>query len=65
MAALKRLSPRRAAFLEKGSRNKTTGAEHEKWRKAWLKAWATRREFMAVNVSASQSLTRELDFLLF
>jgi len=43
LPALKKLSPKRAALLEKGSRNKTTGAEYEKWKKAGQKAWETRR----------------------
>jgi hypothetical protein len=43
LAALKKLSPKRAALLEKGSRNKTTGAEYEKWKMAGQKAWETRR----------------------
>jgi hypothetical protein len=42
IAALKKLSPKRAALLEKGEKHKTTGAEHEKWKKAGEKAWATR-----------------------
>jgi hypothetical protein len=43
LGALKKLSPKRAALLEKGIRNKTTGAEYEKWKKAGQKAWETRR----------------------
>ena len=43
LPALKKLSPKRAALLEKGSRNKTTGDEYEKWKKAGQKAWETRR----------------------
>jgi hypothetical protein len=43
LVALKKLSPKRAALLEKGNRNKTTGAEYAKWKKAGQKAWETRR----------------------
>lgn len=51
MTALKKLSPKKAALLEKGSRNKTTGKEHEKWSEAGRKAWATRRK----NAQAQQA----------
>jgi len=43
MTALKKLSPKKAALLEKGGKHKTTGPEHEKWKKAGQKAWETRR----------------------
>jgi len=43
MAALKKLSSKRAALLEKGGKHKTTGPEHEKWKKAGQNAWETRR----------------------
>lgn len=43
MEALKKLSPRKAALLEKGGRHETTGPEYEKWKKAGQKAWETRR----------------------
>jgi len=43
LPTLKQLSPKRAALWEKGSRNKTTGDEYEKWKKAGQKAWETRR----------------------
>jgi hypothetical protein len=44
LPALKKLSPKRAALLEKGEKHQTTGAEHEKWKKAGEKAWVTRRK---------------------
>ena len=43
LSALKKLSPKRAALLEKGIRNKTSGVEHDKWSAAGHKAWETRR----------------------
>jgi len=43
MEALKKLSPKKAALLEKGGKHETTGAEYEKWKKAGQKAWETRR----------------------
>lgn len=43
LEAKKKLNPKSAALLEKGSRNKTTGKEHEKWSEAGRKAWETRK----------------------
>jgi hypothetical protein len=43
LEAKKKLNPKSAALLEKGSRNKTTGKEHDKWSEAGRKAWETRR----------------------
>lgn len=43
MSALKKISPKRAALLEKGVHQKTTGAEHDKWSAAGHKAWETRK----------------------
>ena len=42
LEAKKKLNPKTAALLEKGSKNKTTGAEHAKWSAAGHKAWETR-----------------------
>jgi len=51
LEAKKKLNPKSAALLEKGSRNKTTGKEHEKWSAAGRKAWETRRK----NAQAQQA----------
>jgi hypothetical protein len=55
MTALRKLSPKKAALLEKGLRNKTSGAEHAKWSAAGHKAWDTRlrNQAAAKKVAAS------------
>ena len=47
MEALRKLSSKKAALLEKGGKHETTGPEYEKWKKAGQEAWETRRANMA------------------
>jgi uncharacterized FAD-dependent dehydrogenase len=59
MAALKKLSSKRAALLEKGAHQKTTGDEHEKWSKAGHKAWETRIKNQKLAAAAKKRSTKK------
>jgi hypothetical protein len=54
LEAKKKLNPKTASLLEKGSKYKTTGKEHEKWSKAGDKAWETRKKNKAAKEAAKK-----------